>query len=171
MGRSLSTKFAGRDVTSAHHHGAFQKPRLDSFNGERGERSEFCSPAGRSAPSNRRSPRRAHQRGRGRAPRGAGCSADALPGVPRAGARQEPAARPARYPACPARAGDDRGGGAGGGSGGGSGGGAETVPASTRSRSPTRACSGSPRPRTRGDRASCRASRTRPQAPLSVPLA
>lgn len=100
-------------------------------------------------------------------------------------AMHESAPWPTRYPACLAHptawsrrrgqrvtqralrgAGDERGGGAGGGSGGDT----ESPPRPPGSRSPTRACTRSPRLRTLGGPAACRASRTRPQPP-SVALA
>lgn len=167
-GPGVSSNFAGRDVILMHHHGAFQKPRLNFF-----QRRTDDAKWGKFS---RRAQRSLDQEEPAlRPPAKTGTSA----------ALHESAPSPTRYPACLAQpaarsrrrgqrvtqralrgAGDERGGRCGrrkrrrrGES-----------PRPHGSRSPTRACTRSPRLRTLGGLATCRASRTQPQ-PSRVALA
>lgn len=164
-GPDVSSNFAGRDVILAHHHGAWQKPRLHFFQRRTGDAKwvKFSRHAQHSIDLEEPALR---------PPARKGSSA----------AMHESAPWPTRYPACLARpaarsrrgyqrvtqsalrgAGDERGGGAGGGSGGD----AESPRVHTAADRPPGACTRSPRPRTLGGPAACHASRTRPQPAVS----
>lgn len=109
-GPDVSSKFAGRDVILVHHHGALQKPRLNFFQRRTGDAKEtqngLSSLAVPSAPSTWRSPALrppAKEETSAAVHESAPSPTRSLPGVPRAAGRQESAPRPARYPACLAR--------------------------------------------------------------------